>query len=77
MTEQNHNIEQDRRIDKVEDHIATTNREMGEVRDSIATVKIDVAGVKTDVSWLKRFFFIIASSSIGALVVGIINLLMK
>ncbi len=65
-----HDKEQDRRIDKVELHIETTNREMGEVQR-------DLAKVKTDVSWLKRFFWIVASSSIGALVVGLLNLITK
>lgn len=73
----NHNKDQDRRLDRVESHIETTNREMGEVRNDVADVKIDLAKVKTDVAWLKRFFFIIASASIGALIVGIINLLIK
>ena len=65
-----HDKEQDRRIDKVELHIETTNREMGEVQR-------DLAKVKTDVSWLKRFFWIVASSSIGASVVGLLNLITK
>ncbi len=68
--ENNHNIDQDRRLDKVEGHIETTNREMGHVQT-------DLAKVKTDVSWLKRFFWIVASSSIGALVVGLLNLITK
>ena len=63
-----HNKEQDRRLDKVELHIETTNREMGEVQR-------DLAKVKTDVSWLKRFFWIVATSSVGALIAGVINLL--
>jgi len=72
---ENHNIDQDRRLDRVESHIETTNKEMGEIRDNIADVKIDVAKVKTDVCWLKRFFWIIAGSSIGGLIAAIINLI--
>lgn len=64
------NSEQDRRLEKVEGHIETTNKEMGEV-------KTDVAKIKTDVCWLKRFFWIVATSSIGALIVGIIQLATK
>ena len=78
MPEKNYrNGEQDRRIDKVEGHIENTNRELGEVRDNIAGVKIDVAKVKVDVAWLKKFFFIIATASVGGLAVGVINLLMR
>jgi len=42
-------------------HINTTNREMG-------TVQRDVAILKTDVAWLKKFQWIILSTSIGALI---------
>lgn len=62
------NKEQDRRISAVETHIANTNREIGDI-------KIDLAEVKTDVSWLKRYFWIVVAASVGALVTGLINLL--
>ena len=40
---------------------------------------INAAIIQTgnDVAWLKQFFWIVASSSIGALLIGILNLLMK
>lgn len=60
--------EQDRRLGVVEQHIATTNSEMG-------AIKVDIAGVKKDVAWLKRFFFIIATASIGGLIASVINLI--
>ena len=63
-----HNNNQDRRMDNIEGSVKIINKEMGEV-------KIDVAKIKTDVCWLKRFFFIIAGSSIGGLVAAIINLI--
>lgn len=34
-----------------------------------------VIKVQNDVNWLKKFFWIVAGSSVGALVTGIINLL--
>ena len=43
----------------------------------ITDLKSDVTQVKNDVDWLKKFFWIIAASSIGALVTGIINLVVK
>lgn len=63
-------IETDRRIKELEakmdtvfDHIATTNLEMG--------------GVKTNVDWLVRFFWIIAVASISGLVAAVINLMVQ
>ena len=49
-------------------HIKTLNKEMGEVRDEMVTIRLKVEGIETDVSWLKRFFFIVAASSIGSLI---------
>ena len=60
---------QDKRLDKVEKHIETTNKEMGDV-------KIDLAQVKSDVCWLKKSYWIIATASIGGLVAAVINLLL-
>ena len=72
MAEENgnyHNKEQDRRLDAVEKHIRTTNEEMGHIQ-------VDLAQVKTDVSWLKRSYWVIATASVGALVGALINLLL-
>lgn len=66
----NHNKDQDRRLDKVEGHIETTNREMGEVQ-------VDVAKIKTDVSWLKRNHWIVVTASLSAGIVGLVNLIFK
>ena len=59
---------QDKRLEKVEKHIETTNKEMGDV-------KIDLAQVKSDVGWLKKSYWIIATASIGGLVAAVINLI--
>ena len=37
----------------------------------------DVSEVKTDVAWLKQFFWIIAGASIGGLATGVMNLILK
>ncbi|MFZ2152296.1 MAG: hypothetical protein WAV09_04270 [Minisyncoccia bacterium] len=39
------------------------------------TMKIDISTVKTNVDWLMRYHWIVATASIGALVVGVINLI--
>jgi hypothetical protein len=69
MENQYQNKEQDRRIcdlekkmDAVFEHIATTNTEMGQIR--------------ADVDWLKRFFWIVATASVGGLIAAVINLLL-
>lgn len=66
MAKKNNNYRnkyQDDRLDKIEKHFKTMNEEFGIV--------------KTDVSWLKRFFWIIATTSIGGLIAGILNLILK
>jgi len=68
MTDNYQNQEQDRRIGDLEKkietvfgHIAKTNEEMGHI--------------KTDVSWIKRFFWIVATASIGGLIGALLNLI--
>jgi hypothetical protein len=68
MTDNYQNQEQDRRIGDLErkvevvfGHIAKTNEEMGQI--------------KTDVSWLTRFFWIVATASIGGLIAALLNLI--
>ena len=68
MTDNYQNQEQDRRIgdlekkmDAVFGHISKTNEEMGHI--------------KTDVGWIKRFFWIVATASIGGLIGALLNLL--
>jgi len=60
--------EQNRRIKVVEDHQINYNKEMGEVQR-------DLAVVRTDVSWLKKYFWVVIVSSTGALTTAIINLI--
>ena len=58
--------EQDRRIECIEGHISTLNSEMGDVKTA-------VEGIKTDVDWLKRSYWVIAIASIGAFVTAVVN----
>ena len=62
------NLEQDRRLQELEKklevvflHIATTNGEL--------------AKIKTDVCWLKKFFWVVVVASVGGLIGALINLL--
>ena len=61
---------QDQRLDNMEKHLSTINDEMG-------LVKIDMATIKTNVCWLKKFFWVVAVASISGLIAGLLNLLFK
>ena len=51
-------------------HIEVLNEEMGQVRDRLTKIE-------TNLDWLMKYFWIIATSSIGALVTGVITLISK
>ena len=50
-------------ISQIKEHLGVLNKEQGMM--------------KTDVSWLKKFFWIVASASVGSLIVGIFNVLLN
>lgn len=56
-------------------HIKTINKEMGELAKKQEDIRIDLATVKTDLAWLKRFFWIVATSSVMALLANLWQLL--
>ncbi|MEN9558394.1 MAG: hypothetical protein RL141_763 [Candidatus Parcubacteria bacterium] len=61
---------QDERLDRVE-------KTVNEIKDNhLVHIQTDLTKVSTDVDWLKRFFWIIATASIGGLVAAVINLLL-
>ena len=62
--------EQNRRINWLEDKFSTINSEL-------SSVKTDMAKIKTDVEWLKKTYWIVVSSSVGALIVGLFGFIMK
>jgi len=62
--------EQDRRIEWLEKHYSNFNTEMG-------SVKQDVSEIKTDVAWLKKFFWVVVAASIGSVIANLFNLLAK
>lgn len=60
---------QDERLDRVE-------KMVNEIKDNhLVHLQNDVTKVSTDVDWLKRFFWIIATASVGGLIGALINLL--
>jgi len=70
MTNKYQNNEQDRRLEVLEGHIGTLNSEMGNVQKC-------VSGIKTDLEWLKKTYWVIATASVGALIGVIISLFNK
>ena len=61
---------QDERLTNIETSLKVVNSEMGDI-------KVNLAKVKTDVIWIKKFFFIIATASIGSLIIGLFNAIIK
>ena len=60
---------QDERLDRVE-------KTVNEIKDNhLVHLQNDITKVSTDVDWLKRFFWIIATASVGGLIGALINLL--
>jgi len=58
-------------------HIETINDEMGDLRDTQTDIKENLAKVTTDVSWLKRFFWVVVTASIGSLIAGLVGIIIK
>ena len=58
-------------------HIEIINQEMGDVKDCVTRVKVDLAIVKTDVAWLKKTYWIVVTASLGAMVVGVVQLVIN
>ena len=64
------NQKQDERLDHIE-------KTVNEIKDNhLVHLQTDVTKVSTDVDWLKRFFWVIATASIGGLIAALINLLL-
>ena len=60
---------QDERLDRVE-------KAVNEIKDNhLVHMQTDLTKVGTDVDWLKRFFWILATASVGGLITALINLL--
>ena len=60
---------QDKRLDNLEKNVE-------EIKDNhLPHIETKLTKVATDVDWIKKFFWIVATASIGGLVAAIINLL--
>lgn len=62
---------QDERLDRVE-------KTINEIKDNhLVHIATKLVKVSTDVDWLKRFFWIIATASVGGLIAALINLIVS
>ena len=59
----------EKRIEKIEEEIRIIRE------NHLEHIEIDLAKVTTDVGWLMKFFWIVATSSIGGLITGVLNLI--
>lgn len=57
-------------IVKLESHARTSNEEVGKIQ-------ICQEAMKTDLEWIKKFFWIVATASVGSLIATIIGLIIK
>ena len=55
-------------IEKLYDHAKIANGEMGEI-------KICLEEVKTNVKWLMKSYWVVATAAIGGLIAGLLNLI--
>jgi len=54
-------------------HIAHIQSDIQGMSKCVSSMKRDSAEVKTDVAWLKRFFWIVATTSLGSLLTNLLR----
>ena len=57
-------------------HIAKTNEETGRVDEKLGVLETKLATLQTDMDWMKKFFWIVATASIGGLVTTLLSVLL-
>jgi hypothetical protein len=66
------------RVISVEKDIEGIQEQVTLIKDNhLAHIQDDVTALKTDMTWLKKFFWVVASASIGSLLAGLINLIIQ
>lgn len=61
---------QDERLNRLENSV-------NEIKDNhLPHIQTELTKVGTDVDWVKRFFWIVVTASVGGLITAIINLLL-
>ncbi len=76
-----YNNKQDKRIDKIEDRFNDIcqyyNHQITEINKNIGKVEKDLTEIKTNVSWLIKYFWVVVVASVGALIAAFFDLLIK
>ena len=62
---------------EVEETLKLHTESLRVANEEMGFIKVATEGIKTDLVWLKKFFWLVAGSSVGGLVTGIINLIIK
>jgi hypothetical protein len=63
--------ELDRKIDQI------MFNHLHHIQQEITEINVKISETKTDVEWLKRSYWILVAPVVGALAVGILNLIIK
>lgn len=59
----------EKRIESIEEDIKAMKE------NHLSHMEIDIAQTKTNVDWLMKFFWIVATASVGSLITGVITLM--
>lgn len=61
------------RLEKIVSEIRDNH--LGHLKQNINDLRIEIVGVKTDVKWLKKTYWIVVTASVGGAIAAIIPLL--
>lgn len=64
-------------LSKIWELLKTNSKHLAVLNDEVGAVKIHQAAIRTDVKWLKKFFWYIAGAAVGGLITALSNLLLK
>lgn len=71
MEKEYQNQIQDKRLDQLE-------KDIREIKDNhLSHIENKIIQIGTDTDWLKRFFWIVATASVGGLIAAILNLILS
>ena len=80
-----HILSADKKFDAVGNKMGEIDSSVKEIRDNhlahlgsdVTDIKVSMSKNTTDTDWLKRFFWVVASASVGSMVAGVLNLILK
>ena len=68
----------EKRLDKLESKVDTImENHLVNIKDDIVELKEEISVISTNVFWLMKFFWIVATASIGSLVTAVMGLIIK